>query len=256
MSGHHTTTVEAWLNMARRFTCYVLRFVTFAREHREYYGVTELRRSQDQDEACQVRKKYHLLKPLGCMARGVADSFEIRPLGRPLSEENALLQEAILTATAMEDDSSVRGACYSCEKHLGSFLRNLDHHVFRVCKNLEGQAARDAVKAYVSKLDSSHPLAKHVAGAPYKDADPKKIALPTKLSKSRSGVRGSVTRDRQLRKKEYKHGDAMHRRLKRGPDPSVVVQAEDARRPVARGSGAKKRPAAALKSPAAVLKRT
>jgi hypothetical protein len=241
--------------MARKFTCYVLRFVTFDREHREYYGETEMVRSQDQDEACQVRKKYHLLKPLGCMARGVPESFEIWPLGRPLSEENVLLQEAILTARALEDDSSARGACYSCGQHLGSFLRNSAHQVFRVCRNLEGQAARDALKRYVSKLDSSHPLSKHVAGAPYKDADPKKITLPTKFAKSRSGVQGNLTRGRQLRKGEYEHGDATHRRLKRGPDPSAVVQAEDARRPVARASGTKKRPAAVLRRPAAVLKR-
>ena len=108
--------------MARRFTCYVLNFVTVDREPHEYYGETELIGPQDQNEACQVRLEYHFLKPLGCMAIGVADSFEITPLGRPLSEVNAFLQEAINTARALNDDSSVRGACYSCANHLGSFL--------------------------------------------------------------------------------------------------------------------------------------
>ena len=242
--------------MARRFICYVMRSFTFDREHREYYGETEMLGSQNPDEACQVRKKYHLSHPLGCMARCVGDSFDTRPLGRPLPQENALLQEAINTARALEEDSAVRGACYSCEKHLGSFLRNSAHQVFRVCKNLrEGQAARDALKKYVSQLESSHPLAKHVAGAPYKDPDPKKITLPTRCAKSRSGPPGNRTRDGQLAKKLYKPGDATHRRLKRGPNPSQVVQAEDARRLVARKSGVKKRPAAAVKRPAAALKR-
>ena len=65
----------------------------------------------------------------------------------------------------------------------------------------------------------------------------------------------SLLHDDKLAKKLYKSGDATHRRLKRGPNPSQVVQAEDARRPVARKFGVKKRLAAAVKRPAAALKR-
>ena len=238
--------------MAKRYTCYVLRFVTIDREHREYYGSTELLRSQSQSEACEQRLGWHLLKPLGCMARGVADTFQIEPLGHVLSESNVLLQEAILAARALECDSSARGACYSCH-HLGSSLRNSARQVCRVCSKLEGQAARDALKQYVAKLDTAHALAKHAAGAPYKDAGSKKVVLPTQFLKSRSGVSGSENRKRQLNRGDYQSGDDTHRRLKRGRDPSSVVRAENARRPRPRKSGAKKTGALALKRPAAAI---
>jgi hypothetical protein len=221
---------------SRKFTCYVLKFVTVDREPREYYGQTELKRSRTQEEACEVRMQYHLSKPLHCLERGVRSSFEIEALGRPMSKHNVLLQEAINTAAAMKDDASVRGACFSC-RVLGSHLRNAAQHISRVCKNLEGQQARDALQAYAAKLDSDHPLSKHLADLPYKDADLVQGVLPTQYAKSRSGKCGSKTRDRQLQQGHYEHGDDRHRVLKRGRDPSLRLFEENARRPVPRTSG-------------------
>lgn len=200
-----------------KHTCYVLRFVTYDGEAREYFGETEIRGTQTPKQACSIRLRYHLTKPLEAMARGVQSSFDIEAMGRPLSKKNCLLQEAINTAVALKSDTSVRGACYSC-RILGSFLRNSAAQIRSVVRNLHGQAARDALETYVARLDSDHPLAKHIAGASYKETHVDMITLPTR-SRSRSGKPGNQTRKRQLKRGEYKRGDKMHVRLKRGRDP-------------------------------------
>jgi hypothetical protein len=158
-----------------------------------------------------------------------------------MSKENALLQEAINTALAFHKDTTVRGACYSCEK-IGAFLRNSAFQAQRVVGQKTGQEARDALKRYVSTLDASHPLSRHVAGIKYKDpaTDEGKIILPKTYRKNKSGKCGSETRRRQLERGDYEDGDDHHRRLKRGKRPEETVAAENARRPVKRASGRKR----------------
>ena len=174
------------------------------------------------------------------MQRGVRSSSEIEPLGRPMLKRNVLLQEAINTAVEMKDDASVRGACFSC-RVLGSHLRNTAQHFYHVCKNLESQAARDALQAYAAKLDHEHPLSKHLADLPYKEVFCGPVALPTAYAKSASGECGSETRRRQLQLGDYEHGGERHRVLKRCRDPTRRLAEENARRPVPRTSGCKKR---------------
>jgi len=229
---------------SRKFTCYLLKFVTVDGELREYYGQTEVKRSQTPEEACEARMRYRLSKPLDCLKRGVRSSFEIEALGRPMLKHNVLLQEAINTAAALKSDASVRGACFSC-RVLGSNLRNTAQHIYRVCKNLESQAARDALQAYAAQLDSDHPLSKHLADLPYKDASPVQAVLPTQYAKSRPGTCGAEIRERQLERGDYAHGEERHRVLKRGRDPSLRLFTENARRPVKRKSGVRKKPARA-----------
>ncbi len=105
--------VPAWFAAmaSGEFTCYVLKFVTLDSKLREYYGQTDVKRSQTQGQVCEVRLQYHLSNP--------QSSFEIEALGRPMLKHNVLLQEANNTAMAMKDDASVRGACFSC-RVLGS----------------------------------------------------------------------------------------------------------------------------------------
>ena len=59
-----------------------------------------------------------------CLAReSVTDQPKMNPAsGHLMSKENALLQEAINTALAFHEDTTVRGACYSCER-IVAFLR-------------------------------------------------------------------------------------------------------------------------------------
>jgi len=228
----------------RRFTCYILRYVTHNRVHKEYYGVVEILQDQDQKSACDFRLKWHLQKPRVCMDGAVVDSMVIEHLGGPLSERNAYLQEAIYTACALESDSSVRGACYAC-KNLGTLLVSSAAQVRRVVRHLSGQRARDALKSYIdSTLEADHPLTRHVAGLPYKDAAPRvTVKLRRAFKSGRSGKPGHETRRGQLNQKEYARDSARHRRLKRGKRPGPTVRAEDQRRAKKRKSGLKIRPA-------------
>lgn len=203
---------------------------------RQYYGMTELLRNQDQQAACDVRLKSHLRQPLPCLASGVPGTFQITALGGKLSLRNCLIQEAINTARALATDDTARGACYSCPK-MGSFLRNSARQVLKVAKGLEGQAARSAVDAYSRTLDAGHPLRRHIENQRYKDAAADKqttsrviIRLPQRVRSGRSGKPGNFTRKRQLRRKEYPRGGGRHVRLKRGRKPPERREAETAKR--------------------------
>ena len=228
------------------YTCYQMDFRTDWGKPRTYFGMTELRGSQGQEEACVVRLKYHLSHRLECTRTGQADTFSIQPMGGTLTEKNALAQEAINAAVALGKDKTARGACYSCWE-LNSFLRNNALMVRSTIRGLQGQAARDAVTKYASSLDEAHPLNRHLASSRYAKAMGKMKRLPPAVLarfKSRSGKPGCRTRADQLARGEYEEGGRKHRRLKRGQDPEATVSSENKRRPTTRASGLKKRPAA------------
>ena len=132
-------------NMAlSKHTCYELEFKDQWGHQKIYHGTTEVLPHQTPTEACGVRLRHHKSKPLQCLLSCVWDTAKIQPCGRTLSLANALAQEAIKTARALIDDTTTRGACYSC-KELNGFLRNSACMVRRTVGKLEGQAARDAV---------------------------------------------------------------------------------------------------------------
>lgn len=185
-----------------RWTCYKLEFVTEWGKQRVYWGITELRGQQDQNDACRIRRKFHIDRPLECIKTGVQSTFALRPVGRVMTQSNCLAQEAINVAVALGNDSTARGACYSCVR-LGTFLQNNALRIRRLVKHLQGQDARDAVFKYAADLDESHPLRKHLAGELYatsKDKTAVKVDLPQKVRSGRSGKPGCHTRKKQLAK--------------------------------------------------------
>ena len=172
------------VHILKLFTCYVLRYVTHNRVHKEYYGVVEILQGKDVRAACDFRLDWHLRKPRACMAGAVASSLVLDPLGTPMSESNAYLQGAIYTACALKTDASARGACYAC-KNLDQLLVRSAAQVHRVVQGFSGQQARDVLKKYIdSKLDTDHPLKKHADGVPYKDAGTTGKVKLTKAFKS------------------------------------------------------------------------
>ena len=217
-----------------RHTCYILNFVTAGGRRRCYYGLTKILRNQTQQDACNKRLEHHIGRPLTCLQSVVWDSAEITPLGRSMTKDNALAQEAIYTAVALEGDTTARGAFFSC-KDLNVFLRNSALMIRRATKGLEGQAARDAVLAYAKTLDEAHPLRKHLADETYRETVGQRDRMPPWTT--RSGTSGSRVRAAQLLRGDYKAGDDRHRRLKRGRDPAATVRAENERRQKPRMSG-------------------
>ena len=230
-----------------RFTCYKLTCTTQWGKPRQYWGMTELFRSQDQQAACRVRLRHHLTQPLLCLRSAVAATFAIEPQGGLLSKPNCLAQEAIYTAQALARDATARGACFSCPK-LGSFLQNCAKRIRTAVKDLDGQAARNAVLRYAAGLDEDHPLRRHLAGQAYGDTAPCRVQLPATIRSGRSGrpgksgKPGNATRKKQLKRRDYKKGSARHCRLKRGRDPAATREAENEKQ------AAKKKPAAACRT--------
>ena len=224
-----------------RFTCYRLDYVTWWGSRKTYWGSTQLRGSQDQQRAANVRLRGHLERPLECMSTGVRDTFTIAPQGPVLCERNCLAQEAIYVALALEQDSSARGALFSCVK-VGRALQNTAANIRKCIAGLGPQAAREAVIRYASNLNKGHPLCRHLAGEPFTAPQLTNADLPVQIRSGRFGVQGNITRQRQLDRAEYKYGSPTHIRLKRGLDPEGRVAAGEARRKEKRRT--MKRPAA------------
>lgn len=215
-----------------KHTCYVLELQDKWGHRKNYHGTTEVLPHQTSPEACGVRLRHHKSKPLQCLLSCVWDTAKIQPCGRTLSLANALAQEAINIARALRDDTTARGACYSC-KELNGFLRNSACMVRRTVGKQEGQAARDAVTRYSEILHQDHPLRKHLMNEKYSKKVGTWQRMPPQLVQSltrRSGRPGCYTRKRQIDKGKYKRGDKVHVRLKRGRNPMKSRKKENAHR--------------------------
>lgn len=153
--------------MSSRFTCYLLTYAMAGGRKRRYWGMTELLGTEDQDEACEVRLRNHIRRPLLCNKGAVTSTMVIVPQGPVLTEKNCLAQEAIFAATAAASDWTARGACFSSPT-LGPALRAAVQHVVRATRGLGGQEARRAVIDFAASLDEGHPLVRHLGGQCYK----------------------------------------------------------------------------------------
>jgi hypothetical protein len=224
-------------------TNYKLAYCTKNKVWKTYFGETQVYPTQRARGACNVRLKWHLEKPKTCMSGGVEDTFDIQPYGRLLCHRNALCQEVIDTAAGLGTDSSCRGACFA-RKVMTWPLENTAMQIRRVTKNLSGQLARDAVFKYAESLSEDHPLVSHLENKPYyQQEDEQPGQLVQEKRKTRSGKAGCRTRQKQLARGDYSHGDATHRRLKHGANPSEKVKDGNDRRKVPRQSGIRKKPA-------------
>lgn len=67
-------------------TNYKLSYITENGVAKTYWGMTELKGSQDQEEACAVRLDYHSMKPLACFDKALVDTFDIQPVGGTLTK--------------------------------------------------------------------------------------------------------------------------------------------------------------------------
>ena len=221
-------------------TNYRLTYCTKNSVWKTYFGETEVYATQTPQEACDVRLEWHLQYPKACMDGGVQDTFEIKPYGKLLSHRNALCQEAIDTAVGLETESTVRGACFS-KRVLTVMLEGCAAQLRKTTKNMTGQAARNAVFKYAQTLDETHPLACHLEHKSYYEKKPERPAKLVQKRSGRSGKPGGETRERQLERGEYKHGDKTHRRLQRGQNVSKRILKSNENRKTPRKSGSRKK---------------
>ena len=229
-----------WLKVARfaiimsRHVTYRLCFKTQWSKEKEYYGITEARGSQSPQQAMMIRQKHHLERPLQWMQDGVSSTFAMEVMGPTLSKTNALAEEVILTARALEhSSSSSRGACWSYLR-LGAAGRETAKKVRRRVRGFSGQSARQAVLDFAGTLEEEHPLRCHLEDRPYKTSakkTPPKVKLVTNFARRSSGGTGNQKRKKALKKGKYTAGSDEHRRLHRGVDPTARRQEETAKRP-------------------------
>ena len=215
-------------NYSDFFACHLLEFTTDRGQKRSYYGTTQLLVGQTASEACAVRLKYHKTRPLKCLQKAVASSMSIEPL-RTLQEKNALAQEALDTARALQGDLTVRGACWS-GPYLSAPWRASAAAVRRAAAGLSGQQARQAVLKHAAMLPKDEPLCQHLAGEPFSGAKrPLQKLRAAKLSRA-SGTAGNVIRKRLRRTVKGFKGSDRERQLHRGKDPEARRTAENEKR--------------------------
>ena len=205
-------------------TCYELTWCNTERQLRSYFGITGIKEGQNAEKAADHRLRRTVKKPPDCIVGSVKSSFRIHALGRPMTEQNCLLEEVILTARALADDLQARGACYACAR-LHQSLRASAGKVRRIVHGLSGGEARSALLTYIKTLHSSHPLAVHLEKRAYAESRRTRqqpmLKQPVhdcyrKRKSGKSGTSGHIVRDGQLDRREYERGSDKHRILKRG----------------------------------------
>ena len=217
--------------LARAFMmwcCYLLSFRTDRGAERKYYGTTEMRGGRSAQEACKLRKQYHATHPLKWVRQAVADSLVIQPL-EALTELNALAQEALLTARALEDsEDSVRGACWS-GPYMSAAWRGSAAAVREATCGLSGQRARQALLNHANSLAEDHPLRRHLAGEPFSGAKQPARELP-RLGRRTRSASGHQKRMRLREQSRTFKGSEKEKRLHRGVDPEERRTEENKKR--------------------------
>ena len=217
-------------NRANLWCCYVLSFVCERGGERCYYGATEIRNGRSAQAACEVRLRYHRTHPLKWIRLAVENTLQIQALCT-LTKKNALAQEAIHTARALEDwETDVRGACWS-GPYMGPAWRAGAAAVRRATSGLSGQQARQAVFDYAATLDEKEPLCRHLAGEPFSGAQQPPYVLPQQKRPPRpSGTPGNKRRRRMRIRDPSFAKSAKEKRLHRGQHPQERRKEENKKR--------------------------
>lgn len=73
-------------------------------ERRRYIGMFKIKSNQSKDTAAARRECQHKDTPVEWLSRANPETIKLSPCGHVMGVKDALIQEAILTATAMADD--------------------------------------------------------------------------------------------------------------------------------------------------------
>ena len=135
--------------------CYLITAVCLVhgeRILRRYYGIYKIRANQCRESARRHREQSHLEKPVKWLGAADLSSFEMVAVGHPMAVQQALLQEAILTAEAFGDKGPpCRGGPWSNPK-VGQKGRDEITDVRRLARNAACPSdARQQVLEYCRK---------------------------------------------------------------------------------------------------------
>jgi hypothetical protein len=135
--------------------CYLITAVCLVhgeRILRRYYGIYKIRANQCRESARRRREQSHLEKPVKWLGAADLSTFEMVAVGHPMAVQQALLQEAILTAEAFGDKGPpCRGGPWSNPK-IGQKGRDEITDVRRLARNAACPSdARQQVLEYCRK---------------------------------------------------------------------------------------------------------
>ena len=135
--------------------CYLITAVCLVhgeRILRRYYGIYKIRANQCRESTRRHREQSHLEKPVKWLGAADLSSFEMVAVGHPMAVQQALLQEAILTAEAFGDKGPpCRGGPWSNPKN-GQKGRDEITGVRRLARNAACHSdARQQVLEYCRK---------------------------------------------------------------------------------------------------------
>ena len=162
------------------------------KECRRYFGIFKIRANQTRESARLRRYQSHIERPVAWLKNCDASSMVMEAVGHPMRLADALVQEAIMIAAALEDGQGpVRGGPWA-HPHLGENGRAEARAVGRLAGRAATPAdARAAVLEYAMNLDEDSYLRMHCLDQQF-------------ISDSREGEQGR--RPRKRRGKHYQSG--------------------------------------------------
>ena len=171
------------------------------KETRRYIGVTKLR-GRPSHAAAAAREQRHAETPVKWLAAADASTLVLRPCGHAMAVEQALAQEALLTAQALFDGGPpCRGGPWALP-WIGVRGRAEARAVYELwCQASDDAAARAAVLEYGQGLGVSSYLRLHLADAAFHtDSAAVQMGERAPLRTSGPSGRSRSGHDKRLRK--------------------------------------------------------
>ena len=158
-------------------------------QKRRYYGVFKVRQNQTRASAEARRLERHVATPVKWLK--AARALEMRSVGHLMSVEQALAQEAILTAEALADGGDpCRGGPWACP-HINAQGHKEAARVRRLVGRIRDPPdRRAAVIEYARSLPEASYLRKHIEDAPFRSDTAEDRMGPPARAPKRKKARG------------------------------------------------------------------
>ena len=139
------------------------------REWRRYWGIYKIRANQTRESARSRRFKNHVTRPVAWLKNCDASTMRMEAVGHPMGLADALVQEAIMAAAALEDGQGPSRGGPWAHPHLGDTGRAEAKAVSRIAGRASSPAqARADVLEYAMSLDENSYLRMHCMDQQFK----------------------------------------------------------------------------------------
>ena len=199
--------------------CYLLTATVLlpngVREQRRYYGIFKVKANQTRTSAAAKRLERRIATPVKWLRLAIANTMQIHPIGHVMSLEEALTQEAVFVAQALNQGGQpCRGGPWSCP-HVGAQGRKEAAEVRRLAARApDAAAARASVIAYARELSEKSYLRKHIEDKSFRIDSAEEIMGPPARKRKKLSPSGNNKRKR----KGLKPGTAAYNAHKWGSD--------------------------------------